>query len=269
MNSDNKDLALFTDVSVSPGLKLGVGAYVVVPASFLETFSGAIRKPEIAGQIKTRRFEDTSSTKLELHALLWAIEEIRQVLHGVLTIYTDSQCIFGLLKRKVRLTSEGFLSKKTGKELGNAPLYRTFYHLHDTLNFQVVKVKGHSSSGTGEAALQIFSCVDKAARKALRIWLKELAKEQTQTNSPWCVYVLKCSNDSLYIGMTNDLGKRIKKHERGTGSKYVRSWRPFELAKTIQCNNEEEARRLEYALKKLTRKKKFEYLDLERENRGY
>ena len=85
----------------------------------------------------------------------------------------------------------------------------------------------------------------------------------TKTNSgPWCVYVLRCRNNSLYIGMTNNLEKRIEKHNLGTGSKFVRSWRPFELVKTIPCKNEGEAKRLECDLKRLSRKKKIEVLEL-------
>lgn len=80
--------------------------------------------------------------------------------------------------------------------------------------------------------------------------------------APWCVYVLRCSNGSLYTGITNDLKKRIERHRLGTGSKFVRSWRPFELVRTIPCENEQEARRLEYDLKKLARKKKLEALGL-------
>lgn len=62
--------------------------------------------------------------------------------------------------------------------------------------------------------------------------------------------------------MTNNLEKRIEKHKLGIGSKFVRSWRPFELVKTIPCKNAGEARRLEYDLKRLTRKKKIEVLEL-------
>jgi putative endonuclease len=62
--------------------------------------------------------------------------------------------------------------------------------------------------------------------------------------------------------MTNDLEKRIEKHQHGSGSKFVRSWRPFELVKTIPCGNAGEARRLEYDLKRLTKKKKIEVLAL-------
>ena len=263
MKAVMKDFALFTDVSVSPGLRLGVGAHVMIPASFLEYPPGVIRRPEISARVKVRRFEDTSSTRLELQTVLWALTEIRQEQQGRLTIYSDSQCVSGLLKRKPRLLATGFLSKKTNRQLGNASLYRAFYELHDELGFHVVKVAGHSGSGAHDTVHRIFSFVDKEARKALKIWLNELAEGRTEKNSgPWCVYVLRCSNNSFYIGITNDLEKRIEKHTLGTGSKFVRSWRPFELVKTIPCKDAGEARRLEYDLKKLPRKKKIEVLEL-------
>ncbi len=82
-------------------------------------------------------------------------------------------------------------------------------------------------------------------------------------NNKWCVYVLKCRNNYLYIGITNDIDKRLKEHERGTGSKFVRSRRPFELVKTIPCKNSSEARSLEHKLKRLKRNKKIEVLDLD------
>ena len=258
------DFALFTDVSVSPGLKLGVGAYVMMPASFLEASSGVIGRPQITGRLKVRRFEGTSSTRLELQTVLWALTENRRGLHGSLTIYSDSQSVLGLIKRKPRLLAGGFRSKKTNRELGNASLYRQFYELHDELGFHVIKMDGHSASRGHDAAHRIFSFVDKEARKALKTWLNESAEGvRTEENSgSWCVYVLRCRNNYLYIGMTNNLEKRIERHKLGTGSKFVRSWRPFELVKTIPCDNAGEARRLECYLKGLTKKKKIEVLEL-------
>jgi ribonuclease HI len=257
-----ENLALFTDVSVSPGRRLGVGAYVLVPASFLEASSGAVGRPEITGRLKVRRFEDTSSTRLELQTVLWALAETLPGPQGSLTIYSDSQCVSGLLGRKSRLMSEGFLSKKTNRQLGNASLYRAFYAFHDQSGFRVVKVDGHSGSRSRDAVDRVFSFVDREARKALKIWLKEFAERTEPHCGAWCVYVLRCRNDSLYIGMTNNIGERMEKHKLGTGSKFVRSWRPFELVKTIPCRNAGEARRLEYDLKRLTRKKKIEVLGL-------
>lgn len=82
------------------------------------------------------------------------------------------------------------------------------------------------------------------------------------THENWCVYVLKCRNNFLYIGLTNNIEKRLKEHDKGTGSKFVRSRRPFELIKTIPCKDAHEARSLEFRLKKLKRSKKVEVLGL-------
>jgi ribonuclease HI len=171
-----KDFALFTDVSVSPSLKLGVGAYVMIPALFLEASSGIIEISNIPELIKLRRFEGTSSTRLELQTVLWALTENHRELQGSLTIYSDSQCVSGLLKRKSRLMAGGFLSNKTNLQLGNASFYRTFYEFHDKLCFQVIKVDGHSGSRAYDIAHRIFSFVDKEARKALKIWMNEFAE---------------------------------------------------------------------------------------------
>ena len=103
-----ENFALFTDVSVSPGFKLGVGAYVMIPASLLKASSRDMGRPEIAARLKVRRFEGASSTRLELQTVLWALAEIGpDISHENLTIYTDSQCVSGLLRRKSRLMSVG------------------------------------------------------------------------------------------------------------------------------------------------------------------
>jgi putative endonuclease len=81
-------------------------------------------------------------------------------------------------------------------------------------------------------------------------------------SSEWCVYVLKCRNNYLYIGCTNNLERRLKEHENGTGSKFVRAWRPFVLVKAIPCSNGREARQMEYRLKRMKRCKKIETLGL-------
>ncbi|MBI5633816.1 MAG: GIY-YIG nuclease family protein, partial [Nitrospirae bacterium] len=245
-----KDIALFTDVSVNPGLRLGIGAYLVMPASLLEA-SGEIDSAELTDQIKVQRFENSSSTKLELQTVLWAIGEQRKALKGKIRIYSDSQCVSGLLKRRARLVAENFVSSRTTLPLKNAPLYRSFYECHDELDFEVVKVKGHGRVSARDKVHRIFSLVDKSARKALRLWMDELAEATDASagsvqDENWCVYLLRCRNNSLYTGMTNNIVRRLKEHEQGRGSKFVRSWRPFELVKTIPCRNAGEARRLEY-----------------------
>lgn len=85
-------------------------------------------------------------------------------------------------------------------------------------------------------------------------------------SSDWCVYVLKCRNNYLYIGITNNLERRLKEHENGTGSKFVRTWRPFETVKTIPCKDGREARSLEYRLKRMNREQKILILGLKSED---
>jgi len=46
------------------------------------------------------------------------------------------------------------------------------------------------------------------------------------------VYILKCSDDSLYTGITNNLDKRMQVHIAGQGSRYVRARLPFEIVYT-------------------------------------
>jgi len=87
--------------------------------------------------------------------------------------------------------------------------------------------------------------------------------EKSKKQNLWCLYVLSCKNSYLYIGITNNLLKRLAAHEKGIGSKFVRSQRPFELLKTIHCKDESEARKLEYSLKKLKRRDKFKALEIE------
>ena len=78
----------------------------------------------------------------------------------------------------------------------------------------------------------------------------------------WCVYILLCRSTYLYTGITKDIGKRLKEHEQGTGSRFVRSRLPFTLVRTMPCSSSREARSLEHRIKKMSRKKKTEFLGL-------
>jgi len=270
-------IALFTDISLNPKLGRGVGAYLALPSSFLELSTDRLHGPAMAERLRVRRFEATTSTTLEVRTVLWALEECRREFRGPRTgkliLYSDSQCIDGLLQRRRRLEATGFLSKGTGRLLANAVLYRTFFALHDELEFEVIKVPGHTRSRSQKAVHRVFSLVDRKARKELKLWMAErealiLAGDSADgpDNENWCVYLLKCRNEQLYTGITNDLEKRLKEHERGKGSKFVRSQRPFELVKTIPCRNAGAARRLECHLKRLKREKKLEILGIEMES---
>lgn len=69
-------------------------------------------------------------------------------------------------------------------------------------------------------------------------------------------YILKCKDDSLYTGWTNDLKKRIISHNAGKGAKYTKARRPVELVYYEEFQTKEEAMKREYAIKQLSRKEK-------------
>ena len=70
------------------------------------------------------------------------------------------------------------------------------------------------------------------------------------------VYILRCNDDSLYTGWTNNLEKRVKAHSNGKGAKYTKARLPVELVYFEEYENKVEAMRREYAIKQLKRKQK-------------
>jgi ribonuclease HI len=168
-------IALFTDVSLNPQRKLGIGGFLLVPVSFLETEPYAIESSDVSARLEIKRFEETSSTTLEVQTVLWALEHSREKLSGQacggLRIYTDSQCVAGLLGRRAGLERNDFIAKRSERSLTNAALYRAFYTAHDQLGFQVIKVAGHSRASSHDTIRRIFSYVDQEVRRTLAIWL--------------------------------------------------------------------------------------------------
>ena len=68
------------------------------------------------------------------------------------------------------------------------------------------------------------------------------------------VYILKCADNSLYTGWTNNLDKRIKAHAEGKGAKYTKARLPIELVYFEEYQDKREAMKREYAIKQLKRK---------------
>ena len=127
---------VFVDGSVNPKSKVGIGAFYL--CNEIENFD--------ENEIKIKKFEDTSSTKLELECLLWALKTIDS--KDKLLIYTDCQNIFSLLNREEKLKKSIYLNEK--------------------YDLEFIKVKGHKKSSLKDEIDLIFSKVDKKARKELR-----------------------------------------------------------------------------------------------------
>jgi len=111
-------------------------------------------------------FNDTSSTKLEVQTMLWALKDI-PLSNEEIIIYTDCQNIIGLPNRRKRFETNNYLTKK-GKLIANHELYKEFYKLTDNLNYKLIKVKGHKESSQKDDIDRIFTLVDKASRDKLR-----------------------------------------------------------------------------------------------------
>lgn len=69
----------------------------------------------------------------------------------------------------------------------------------------------------------------------------------------YILYILRCRNNSLYTGITNNLQTRLKKHAEGKGSKYVRANMPFELVYTEELPDKIAALKREFEVKQLTK----------------
>lgn len=69
-------------------------------------------------------------------------------------------------------------------------------------------------------------------------------------------YIVKCRDGSLYTGWTNDLDKRLKAHNSGSGAKYTRTRCPVELVYYECFQDKRDAMRREYEIKRLSRRQK-------------
>jgi putative endonuclease len=72
----------------------------------------------------------------------------------------------------------------------------------------------------------------------------------------WLIYLLRCSDNSLYTGITNDLPKRLKAHATGKASRYTRSRLPVTLVYSEPHRSKSAALKQEAAIKKLSRPQK-------------
>ncbi len=164
-NSGVTQQILFTDGSVDPLSKVGYGAYLITTAPLPS-------RDELMGRVVSKRFVDTTSTRLELQTLLWAINELKNTgqlhqQHDHLTIYTDCQTTINLPARRQRLEQNNYCSKKN-VPLKNGDLYQQLFLQFDSINLELIKVRGHHAAKHHQHIDQIFTLVDRCARETLR-----------------------------------------------------------------------------------------------------
>jgi len=84
--------------------------------------------------------------------------------------------------------------------------------------------------------------------------------KQRKKNTRWFLYILKCGDNTLYTGITNDLKRRIHQHNKGIASRYTRSRLPVRLLYHERHRSRSLALKNEYAMKQLSRTEKVKYI---------
>lgn len=81
-------------------------------------------------------------------------------------------------------------------------------------------------------------------------------------NSTWYVYIVRCSDDTLYTGITTDVGRRVAEHndDDRLAARYTRARRPVSLAYTEAAEDRAAAARREAAIKQMNRREKIALL---------
>ena len=106
--------------------------------------------------------------------------------------------------------------------------------------------------------------MDSKYKRMLRVMQEKEKKKRRKkgrakkSDKPWLLYILKCSDNSFYTGITNDLERRLKMHASGRASHYTRTRGPVELLYQEPCATRTQALVRECAVKALPRKKKEE-----------
>lgn len=78
-----------------------------------------------------------------------------------------------------------------------------------------------------------------------------------QSNPAWYLYVVECSDSTLYTGVTTDVERRVREHNTTSrGAKYTKFRRPVKLLWFKMYSNRSNAQSAEYAFKKLPRQQK-------------
>ncbi len=78
----------------------------------------------------------------------------------------------------------------------------------------------------------------------------------------WWVYIVECSDESLYTGITTDRERRIIEHnDSKKGAKYTRNRRPVDLVYSEMHPDRSTASKREYEIKKLSRAEKLKLIE--------
>ena len=81
----------------------------------------------------------------------------------------------------------------------------------------------------------------------------------------WYVYMVRCRDNSLYTGYTDDPERRLAVHNAGKGAKYTKSRLPVQLVYREECPDKSTALKREYAIKQLSKTEKENLIEMNNE----
>jgi putative endonuclease len=73
---------------------------------------------------------------------------------------------------------------------------------------------------------------------------------------PWYLYLIRCSDDTLYTGISNDVERRLAAHGAGRGARYLRGRGPLTLVRKVRIGSHGAALRIERKVKRMPRVRK-------------
>ncbi|MSR78395.1 MAG: GIY-YIG nuclease family protein [Candidatus Omnitrophica bacterium] len=78
----------------------------------------------------------------------------------------------------------------------------------------------------------------------------------------WSLYIIECRTKDLYVGIAEDVEKRVNLHNKGRACRYTKYRGPVTLIHHELCGSYNEARKREKEVKKFSRSKKLALKDL-------
>lgn len=151
---------IYTDGSCHTQLCVGAWVAILLKGDEKKVLTGTAR--------------DTTNNRMELTAVIKAIEYVRENYAGItaLTIVSDSQYVTGLPARKEKLTALDFNTRK-GHELQNADLVKILFGHLQSLTIEFVKIRAHQKlNGVSDHNVE----ADKLSRKLVRDMVKGKSK---------------------------------------------------------------------------------------------
>ena len=102
---------------------------------------------------------------------------------------------------------------------------------------------------------EVFSLAQGVVSKRAVAYFRR-ARRTTNNDFMWHIYIIQCSDGSLYTGSTTDVSRRVKAHNEKSGGSYTRTHAPVKLVYQEPCPDQSTALKREAQIKRWTKKKK-------------